>query len=178
MDFLTASQDLTLTARKSDFENVSKSTKSLNSGSISTLEKSMTSSFLGCLPAASFRLRLVLLRHVQRLHCGEQDDVADGVCAGEEHDGAVDAHAHAACGGHAVFERGEEILVEHFGLVVAAFALLDLLHEAFALVDRVVQLGIGVAHLAAADEELEPLGQARVDWAALGQRARPRPGTS
>ena len=69
------------------------------------------------------------------------------------------------------YSSGEEILVEHFRLVVAAFALLDLLHEAFALVNRVVQFGIGVAHLAAADEELEPFGQARVFWAALGQRA-------
>ena len=106
-----------------------------------------------------------------RFHCREEDDVADGVCAGEEHDRAVDAHAHAARGWHTVFEGGEEILIEHFGLVVAAFALLDLLHEAFALVDGVVQLGIGVAHLRAADEELKALGQARVLGAALRQRA-------
>ena len=38
---------------------------------------------------------------VQRFHCGEEDDLADGVGAGEHHDAPVDAHAHAARGGHA-----------------------------------------------------------------------------
>ena len=74
------------------------------------------------------------------LHSGEQDNLPNRIGAGEEHDGAVDAHAHAARGGHTVFKRGEKILVEHFRLVVAAFALLDLLHEAFALVNGLVQL--------------------------------------
>ena len=83
---------------------------------------------------------------------------------------AVDAHAHAARGGHAILQGGEEVLVHHLGLVVAALALLDLLFKALALVDRVVQLGIGVAHLAVADEELKALGEARVLGAALGQR--------
>ena len=41
------------------------------------------------------------------LHCGEQDDLTDGVGASEQHDGTVDAHAHAARGRHAVFHSGE-----------------------------------------------------------------------
>ena len=92
------------------------------------------------------------------LHRREQDNLPNRIGAGEEHDGAVDAHAHAARGGHAVFQRGEEILIQHLRLVVAPLALLDLLHEALPLVNGVVQLGIGVAHLAAADEELKALG--------------------
>jgi len=40
LDFSTASQAKILTARKSDFENVSKSTISVKIGSIFTLEKS------------------------------------------------------------------------------------------------------------------------------------------
>src|SRR5574344_2996303 len=43
LDFLTASQASTLTARKSLFEKVSKSTISSNIGSTLTLEKSMIS---------------------------------------------------------------------------------------------------------------------------------------
>ena len=43
LDFFTASHAFTFTARKSDLLNVSKSTSSLNSGSISTLEKSIFS---------------------------------------------------------------------------------------------------------------------------------------
>ena len=42
-DFGTATHSLTLTALKSDFENVSKSTSSSNKGSIFTLEKSIFS---------------------------------------------------------------------------------------------------------------------------------------
>ena len=30
------------------------------------------------------------------LHCREQDNLPNRIGAGEEHDGAVDAHAHAA----------------------------------------------------------------------------------
>ena len=52
-DFLTASQALTFTARKSLLEKVSKSTKSWNSGSICTLEKSIFSSAAGAAGAAS-----------------------------------------------------------------------------------------------------------------------------
>ena len=46
-DFGTASHALTLTALKSDLLNVSKSTCSSKSGSITTCEKSITSSFSG-----------------------------------------------------------------------------------------------------------------------------------
>ena len=35
---------------------------------------------------------------------GEEDDVADGGGAGDQHDYAVDADAQSACGGHAVFQ--------------------------------------------------------------------------
>ena len=101
----------------------------------------------------------VLVLLIQRFHRGEQDDFADGIAAGEEHDAAVDADAHTARGGHTVFHSIEEVLVQHFGLVVAALTLLHLLHEAAALVDGVIQLGVGIAHLAAADEELEALGE-------------------
>ena len=52
-DFGTASQASTLTARKSDLEKVSKSTKSVNSGSISTLEKSIFSGAADAVCAAA-----------------------------------------------------------------------------------------------------------------------------
>ena len=45
-----------------------------------------------------------------------------------------------------------------------------LLFEAGLLVDGVVELGECVAHLTAADEELEALGEARVLRTALGER--------
>ena len=59
-----------------------------------------------------------------RFHRGEQDDVADGRTVRQQHHQAVYAQSQAARRGHAVFQRGEEILIEHFGFVVAALALL------------------------------------------------------
>ena len=44
----------------------------------------------------------------------------------EHHGAAVDAHAHTARGRHTVLQRGEEVLVQHLGLVVAALPLLRL----------------------------------------------------
>lgn len=64
---------------------------------------------------------------VQRFHCREQDDVADGVHACQEHHAAVDADAEAACGRHAVLKGVDEIIVHHARLVVALVAELDLL---------------------------------------------------
>ena len=54
------------------------------------------------------------------------------------------------------------VLVHHAGLVVALVPQLHLRLEALALVDGIVELGEGVAHLTVADEQLEPLGEAGV----------------
>ena len=59
---------------------------------------------------------------IQRLHRGEQEHFADAVGTGKQHDATVDAHTHTARGRHAVFQSGEEILIQHLGLVVAALA--------------------------------------------------------
>ena len=48
---------------------------------------------------------------VQRLHGGEQQNVADGLAVGQQHGHAVDAEADAARGGHAQLEGVEEVLV-------------------------------------------------------------------
>src|SRR4051812_46806092 len=63
--------------------------------------------------------------------------------AGEQHDQSVDTHSHASCGGHAVLHRLEERLVELHRLGVALRGEQRLLFEPTALLDRVVQLGIG-----------------------------------
>src|SRR6476469_6071280 len=43
------------------------------------------------------------------LHVGEEYHVADGILVGEEHDKAVDANAHAACGGHSHHKGGNVV---------------------------------------------------------------------
>ena len=105
-----------------------------------------------------------------RLHRGEQQHVADGGAVRQEHHQAVDAHPHAPGRRHAVLQRREKILVYHVGLLVAFRAQLHLAHEAGALVDGVVQLGVGVRQLQPAGEKLEPLDHLGHVPLALGQR--------
>src|SRR5262245_6993535 len=100
---------------------------------------------------------------------GEEDDLADGATAGEEHDEAVDADAEAAGGRHAVLQGDEEVLVQGLGLVVAGGAQPGLLTEAGALLQWVVELRVGVAELEAAGVGLEPLDVAFVLWFSLGK---------
>jgi hypothetical protein len=66
----------------------------------------------------------------------EQDHVADAFLAEEHHAKAVNAHAHAAGGRHAVFERHEKILVQL--LLFAA----GLMFQRGVLGDGIVLLGV------------------------------------
>jgi len=105
-----------------------------------------------------------------RLRLREQDDVADGARAGEDHGEAVDADAFAGGGWEAEAERADVVLVHLVGFVVAAVALLQLVFEAAALVVGVVELGEGVADLEAADVELEALDPVGLVGLDLGER--------
>ena len=70
-----------------------------------------------------------------------------------------------------MLDRDEEVLVQAVGLLALELvAERLLLLEPGALVDRVVELGKGVAYLAAGDEALEPLHEPRVVRPSLGQR--------
>ena len=104
------------------------------------------------------------------LHRGEEQHVADRNTVGQQHHHAVDANADAACRRHAVFERGEEILIDVACLLVSGSLHRGLVFKASALVDRVVEFGEGVRMLTAQDEQLEPLGVFRVGGFALGKR--------
>src|SRR3989338_2176571 len=65
-------------------------------------------------------------------------------------------------GGPAVLEGADVVLVEVHGLLVAGLLFLHLFAEALGLVLGVVQLREAVGDLAAADEQLEPVGERRV----------------
>src|SRR6476619_5693186 len=60
--------------------------------------------------------------------------------APQQHDEAVDAHAHSTCRGHRKLERTQEVLVEVHRVLVALRSQQRLRDETFALHDRVVQL--------------------------------------
>ena len=91
----------------------------------------------------------------------EQDDLADAASARQDHHEAVDTHAETAGGRHPVLDRRQELLVEAVGVLVLEPASEQfLLFHALPLVERIVQLGEGVANLHTGDEALEPLHQA------------------
>ena len=54
---------------------------------------------------------------LNRLHRGEQQNIADGGAVGQEHDETVNAEAEAARGGQAVFQSGN-IVVINLGFAV------------------------------------------------------------
>ena len=103
------------------------------------------------------------------LHLGEQKHILDALRAGHHHHQAVDADAHAGGGGHAVLEGADKVEVDEHGLVVAFLAEAQLLLETAQLVDGVVELGVGVGQLLAADEELETLGELGIVAVALAE---------
>ena len=106
-----------------------------------------------------------------RFHRREQEHIPDGCAVGQQHGEPVDAVADAAGGGHADLHGVEEVLIGVLGLFVALLGEGVLGGEALALVDGVVELGVGVAHLPAVDVELEALDLGRVAGLFLGQRA-------
>src|SRR5665647_1223089 len=87
-------------------------------------------------PALARPVRPSAVRSEQR----EQDRFADAR-AGEQHEQAVDAEPHTAHRRCAEFEGREEVLVELHRLEVARRGRQGLLREAFALDDRIDELG-------------------------------------
>ena len=82
----------------------------------------------------------------QGFHRREKQNIADGGTVGQEHHEAVDAEAEAACRRHAVLQCIDEVIIHLCAAIrLNGLALGDLTLEAAALVDRVVQLGEGVA---------------------------------
>ena len=104
-------------------------------------------------------------------HRREQQHLLDVVDVGEEHRHPVDAHAPASRRGKTVFQGRDERLVDGHRLVVSAGLGRGLLLEPKPLRRRVVELGVGVADLAAVDKQLEALSHPWLVPVPLGQRA-------
>ena len=54
-----------------------------------------------------------------RAHEREEEDIADRMGSGEEHDKAVDADADAAGGGHPLADRFDKLFIERMGFFIA-----------------------------------------------------------
>ncbi len=99
----------------------------------------------------------------------EQDHLADRAFPGEQHRQPVHSHAETALRRHAVGHGAQVILVHRVQVLVFRLEGVTHLHEARFLVERVVQLGKGVAELHPADVAFEALHRGRVARLALRQ---------
>lgn len=105
-------------------------------------------------------------------HHGEEDDVADGGLAREEHGESIDAESEPAGGWHADFERFDEVSVEvaEGGFLVVEAG--ELLAEAGGLDVGVVEFGVVGSDFHAADEEVGAVGEVVVFLVRSGERAK------
>ena len=103
-------------------------------------------------------------------HLREEDDVADGRFACQQHDKAVDAHAETARRRHAVVQRVEEVFVDTIDFAVGIRAADELLVETGALFDRIVQFRISGADLLTVDFQFIDVNQIMVVFAAFRER--------
>ena len=121
--------------------------------------------------------RITSFPWIRRLHefGGRQPQhLTDTVGAARDHRQPVEAHGDAGTWRQAVFQRGEEILIERPGLMakglaaqrMAAVAVGD---EAGALLHRVGEFHEGIGEFDAADEQLEPFRHTRIGRIAAGQ---------
>ena len=97
-----------------------------------------------------------------RPHRREQDHLADRLRAGDQHHQPVEPDPEPAGRRQPVLERPDVVVVDVLGLLVAGRLGRRLGLEPRALVDRVVELRVGVGQLARGDDRLEALHEVGV----------------
>ena len=91
------------------------------------------------------------------LHLREEDHIADGFLAGQQHREPIDADAETCSGGHTVFQCAEEIFIKRLYLFDSAGAVSHLFFEPGSLIERIVQLAERIAELLSVADRFEPL---------------------
>lgn len=109
------------------------------------------------------------MRRLVLLHKRERQNLLDTVVIREEHDQAVDTHTPTTSRRQTVLQAGAEVLVDDLGLVVTLVLLVGLLLETQTLVERVVQLSVGINDLLLTDEGLESLAETGMLTVVFGQ---------
>ena len=100
----------------------------------------------------------------------EEKDIADRRLITEEHHHAVNAVADAARWWHTVLKCANEVVIVLHSLFVALTFSLHLSSKALLLINRVIELGICVCVLCAANNKLKTIGQARIVCLAFSER--------
>ena len=109
--------------------------------------------FILCPPFPSSTAYCVLL--IQGFHCREQQNVTNRRSARQQHHKTVNADTDTACGGQAIAQCIEEVLIHTGSFVIAVRFQKFLILKALALVDGVVQLAERIAIFTSADKQLK-----------------------
>src|ERR1035437_9008109 len=99
-------------------------------------------------------------------HCRKEHHIAYGLFTGHHHHQPVHAESEASHGRHPVFERAQEILVQHHCLFIAFCPQPRLLLEASALIERIVEFAERIRKLLPVHVQLEPLDESQIGRAA------------
>src|SRR2546423_9378779 len=102
--------------------------------------------------------------------CWEKDHITDRFLVCHDHSETVDANAETTGGWHAYFESFDEVFVQYLGFLVALSTLAHLVFKTRTLIERVVELGEGVAALQTTNENLETIAETRDGCMMLGKR--------
>jgi len=89
----------------------------------------------------------------------------------KQHGQSVDAYSQSGSRRHAILQRAQEIVVHSHRFVIAFLCQFQLLFKAFKLIERVVQLGIGIGYFLSVDIEFKALYQPGLLAVFLGERA-------
>ena len=114
-----------------------------------------------------FYYNLILFKS---FHGGEEQNISDTCGVRQQHNQTVNAITNTACGGHTDFQSIQEVFIGMVGFFVTLCQQLFLLGKTLPRVTGVIQLGLGVAHLAAIDKQLKTLHIIRLIGLTLGQR--------
>ena len=112
----------------------------------------------------------VFLDYFLRTHLREEQYFLNGGLSCHQHHQTVDTDTDAGCRRHTILQSTQEILVDNHCLVVSLVGKTHLFFEAFFLIQRIVQLRVGIGQFLAVHHQFETFGQSRFGTVHLRQR--------
>lgn len=89
----------------------------------------------------------------------KEEDILYAWCIGHQHTKTVYPDSHARGRRHAKFKGPDEIHINEHGFIITLFLESELFFEAIQLVQRIIQLGIGVGQFFPVDKQLKTFCQ-------------------
>ena len=92
--------------------------------------------------------------------------------ARKQHGQAINSNPEPGCRRHAVFKGTQEVVIHSHGFIVAFLCQFQLFFKTFILIDRVVQLGIGIGNFLPVHIEFKTLYQPGFIAVFFGERTQ------